>query len=182
MLKELKRKLRFELEKKEIFDIILYGSAIRRDSSPNDIDVMVIFLNGSLKERLEIIQQIKQKLDSKKTDIKQMLLKDLFSAELLSRKGILTEGISFRTEKKFCERLGLQSYSLFFYNLEDKTHTEKVKFNYILSGRTTSGVLKELSAKRIISGCITVPIENADILEKIMQDNEITYTRRDVLQ
>jgi hypothetical protein len=143
---------------------------------------MIVFLGGTLKDRLEILQRMKQKINTTKTDIKQMMLKDFFSAELLARKGILKEGISFKTEKRFCERIGFESYTLFFYNLEDKTHTEKVKFNYIMSGRTMQGMLKELNAERIISGCVKTPTENAEIMERIFKDNKVDYTRKDILQ
>ena len=61
MLKKLKKILKSE-KGKSIFDIVLYGSAVKGKSKPQDIDILVIFKYGSLKERLNKIQEIKNKL------------------------------------------------------------------------------------------------------------------------
>ena len=96
ILEKLKKYLKNE-RGKNIFDIVVFGSLVKGKSSPRDIDILVIFLQGALRERLDAIQEIKNKLKSKfdlNIDIKQTLLKDLFSPEFLARTGILLEGYS----------------------------------------------------------------------------------------
>ena len=92
MLKKLKKHLESEKDK-AIFDIVVYGSAVKGKEDARDIDILVIFLEGSLKERLDKLQEIKSRLKDVKIetplDIKQILLKDLFSSSFLARTGIL---------------------------------------------------------------------------------------------
>ena len=58
MLKELRKWLKSEKADKAIFDIVLYGSAVKGKYKPADIDIVVIFKEGTLKERLQKIQSM----------------------------------------------------------------------------------------------------------------------------
>ncbi len=184
MLKKLKKYLESAKKDKTIFDIIIYGSAVKGKTEARDVDVMAIFLEGSLKTRLDKIQDIKLRL--KKTieniDIKQMLLVDLFSSSFMARTGILLGGISVFKDKKFSETLGFKSYSLFWYNLKGLTHSQKVKFNYILAGRNTKGVIEELKGERLVSGAIKIPIKNSIIFEEILKKNNVNYSKKNILE
>ena len=187
MLKILKKCLESEKKDKAIFDIILYGSAVKGKRIARDIDIMVIFLEGSLRERLAKIQNIKNKLKivlkDKELDIKQTLLKDLFSPEFLARTGILLEGISIYKNKKFCETLGFKAFALFWYDLKGLTHTQKVKFNYILAGRRTSkGVVKVLKGERLAKGVVKIPIEHSIEFEEILKANHVNYKKKNILE
>ena len=105
MLKLLKKWLESEKKDKAIFDIVVYGSLVKGKTSARDIDLAVIFLKGTLRERLDKVQDIKSRIKprvSKELDIKQMLLQDLFSSDFLARTGILLEGKSLFTGKNFC--------------------------------------------------------------------------------
>ena len=184
ILKKLKKYLTSE-RRENIFDIIVFGSLVKGKLTPRDIDVSVIFLQGTLKERLDTIQEIKNRLKTKidlNIDIKQTLLKELFSPEFLARTGILLEGFSIFNNKKFCQTLGFESFTLFWYNLKALTHTQKVKFNYILSGRNQSGVIDLMKGKRLASGVIKIPIEYSLEFEKILKDNKISYNKKNILE
>lgn len=182
MLNKLKKILKSEKNNKKIFDIILYGSATRNEQKYNDIDVVIIFLEGNLEYRLEVVEKIKDKIKDKTVDIKQVLLKELFSPSFLARTGLLIEGISLFDGKKIAEKIGFQSYGLFFYTLEGLNHTQKIKFNYILSGRTTKGVIEQLNGQRMTSGAIKIPVENAQIFKDILEKNKIKYAYKNVLE
>jgi len=122
ILEKLKKYLRDEI-KENIFDIVVFGSLVKGKPSPRDIDLLVIFLQGALRERLDLIQEIRNKLKSKfdlNIDIKPALLKDLFSSEFLARTGILLEGYSISQNRKFCQTLGFNSYTIFWYDLKSK--------------------------------------------------------------
>jgi predicted nucleotidyltransferase len=176
-----------ESEKEErIFDIIIYGSLAKGKEEARDVDILAIFLEGTLRERLDRIQEIKQKIKKitdKEIDIKQIMLRELFSAEFLARTAILTEGISAFNNKKFCETLGLKSYTLFWYDLKGLSHTQKVKFNYILSGRNTlQGIIKEFSGERIASGAIKIPTQHTLEFEEILKNNKVNYKKKEILE
>jgi len=186
MLKNLKKYLKSEKKDKTIFDVIIYGSAVKGKEEAGDIDIAVIFLEGSLRKRIDKIQntklRLKKLIKDKILDIKQMLLKDLFSTSFLARTGILLEGISVFKDKKFCETLGFQSFTLFWYNLKGLTHTQKVKFNYILAGRDTKGVIEELKGERIANGAVKIPIENSIIFEEILKTNNISCSKKNIIE
>ncbi|MBR9691788.1 hypothetical protein GOV06_03290 [Candidatus Woesearchaeota archaeon] len=183
MLKRLKKHLESEKKDKTIFDIVIYGSAVKGKSEARDIDIMVIFLEGSLKERLDKIQRIKSKLKKiGNIDIKQMLLKDFFSSSFLARTGVLLEGISAFNRKRFSETLGFRAFTLFWYNLKRLSHAQKVKFNYILAGRGTRGVLDELNGIRLVNGAVKIPIENSAVFEEILKTNNADYSKKNILE
>jgi predicted nucleotidyltransferase len=181
MLTQLRKRLSSEKKDKNILDIILYGSSTRSGQKYNDIDIAVIFNSGTLKERLEKIHIVKEKLNMINIDIKAFLITDLFDKTQFARTGILLEGISLIDGKKFSEKLGLKPYTIFFYTLEGLTHTEKVKFNYLLSGRTVKGVIAQLDGKRLLNGCIKIPIENTELFKKILDKNKIQYSYEKML-
>jgi len=58
MLKDLKRNLKFEKKNNNIFDIVVYGSSVKGKLSPRDTDIIVLFLEGTLRQRIEVIQKI----------------------------------------------------------------------------------------------------------------------------
>ena len=137
MLKKLEKYLESEKKDKTIFDVVVYGSLVKGKTTSRDIDIAVIFVEGNLRERLDKIQDIKSKLKllHEKIDIKQITLKDLFSTDFFARTGILLEGVSIFRKKTFSEILGFKAHTLFWYGIKDLTHTQKVRFKYILAGR-----------------------------------------------
>lgn len=183
MLKILKKYLESEKKDKRIFDIVLYGSYVLGKEKARDTDILVIFLEGSLRERLDKIQRIKERLKKEinNIDIKQILIQDLFSQNFLARTGIFITGISVFNEKNFCEILGFRSFSLFLYNLKGLSHSQKVKFNYLLAGRNTKGIIEELGGERLVSGAVKIPIKNSFVFEEILKSNKINYRKKDVL-
>ncbi|MGV8169461.1 MAG: nucleotidyltransferase domain-containing protein [Candidatus Nanoarchaeia archaeon] len=184
MLKDLKKLLESEKHDKRIFELVIYGSILRNNSKPKDVDIAVIFLEGTLRERLDKIQEIKNKLKTLNLnlDIKQVLLKDFFAPEFLARTGILTEGYAVFNKKNFCETLGFRAYTIFTYALEGLNHTQKVKFNFILSGRNGEGMLEKMNAVRLAGGVIKVPINNALTAETILKNNNVKFSRKNVLE
>lgn len=182
MLEELKKCLKTELKDKGIFDIIIYGSLVKNKEDPNDIDILVIFNEGNLKKRLDKIQSIKHKIKRKeKIDIKGILWQELFQEEFFARSGVFLEGISIFTGKPFAERIDFNGFAIFVYNLTNKSHAEKVKFNYILSGRKSEGLIKNLKGKHLAPGVIEIPIKNSLEFEDLLKKNNIRYFKKEVL-
>lgn len=183
MLKKLRKYL--ESEDKTIFDIIVYGSSLKGKMKVNDLDILIIFLEGNLRERLSKLQAMKNKLKNKleiKLDIKQILLKELFTPEFFAKSGIFLEGFSLFRNKNFSEVLGFKPFSLFWYDLNKLNHNEKVKFNYILAGRNSKGLIKELNGKRLVKGAIKIPILNSLKFENVLRTNNVNYKKKNILE
>ena len=109
-------------------------------------------------------------------------MKDIFNPEFFAKTGIFLEGYSIFRGRKFSETLGFEPYSLFTYSLKGLSHTQKVKFNYLLAGRTTEGLLKEFKGERLVNGAVKVPLENSVEFEEILKQNRIEYKKRNILE
>lgn len=180
MLTKLKQWLNEEKKDKTIFDIVVYGSSVKGKTKPNDIDVVVIFKEGSLKERLMKIQAIKKKIEIP-VDIKGILWEELFRPEFFARAGILLEGFSIFENKLFSSKLGFEGCTLFTYSLQNKSHTEKIKFNYVLRGRNREGIIKKLEGYHKGPGVILIPIKNSVEFEDVLKMHAVEYSKKNVL-
>ncbi|MEK6922586.1 MAG: hypothetical protein AABX08_02180 [Nanoarchaeota archaeon] len=182
MLKELKRWLRNERQDRTIFDVVVYGSAVKSKDFPSDIDIAVLFIKGTLKERLSKIQSIKKKIKlPNRIDIKGILLEELFQEQFFARSGILLEGISIFDDKPFAHKIGFEGWAMFVYSLRNKTHAQKVKFNYLLRGRSVIGLIKKFEGKHLSPGIILIPIKNSIIFEDIFKSHKIDYSKKNIL-
>ncbi len=182
-LKYLKSICRKFAEKHEVFDIVLYGSVVRRSGDARDLDLLLIFENRSLKERTEISQNLKEAV-TKKTkgvDIKTINLKEFFDAVFLARQGILVEGYSLLDDIPFCEKFGFKGYNLFTYDLKNMDHTMKTRFTYALIGRNRPGMIKKINAQPIGKAVVLVSVENSLIFESFLRKWNVNFKRRGIL-
>ena len=62
------------------------------------------------------------------------------------------------------------------YNLKDKSHTEKVKFNYLLNGRGSEGLLKKMGGKHLGPGIIQIPINHTLEFDEILKKHKVKYS------
>lgn len=171
--------------KKEIpfFDAVVFGSIVKGSLNPSDLDLVLIFENKSLKERVELASKVKSKLNLKeiKLDLQTINLSELFEKNFLARQSILIEGYSLIHRKNFSEVLGFKGFSIFSYNLSGLNHLEKTKFIYALIGRNSPGLVKKCSGKSLGRGCFLIPVENSLIFEDFLKKWKINYTRSDCL-
>lgn len=172
------------VKKHEIFDIVLYGSSVKGKLEPNDMDILVIFENFSIKERTDLTQELKNILKKcGKPDIKSINLSELFSKDFLARQGLLIEGYSLVHEKKFAELLGFRGFAIFNYNLKKMNKNEKTKFIYALIGRRKeTGILKKIEAIPLGKGVVKVPVENSIMFQEFLEKWKIDYTQKDILE
>ena len=176
--KDLKKKY------KEIIDFIVYGSYVKGKSKAEDIDLMILFLDKSLKKRLDIIQELKNtvKKEYPDIDIKSMNITELFNKDLLARQGILIEGISLVSGRSFAETLGFRSCSLFNFNLKNLKHKDKIRFNYALYGRKEKGFLHDINGEYLGRGVVKVPIKESDNFEEFLERWNINYKTKKILE
>lgn len=167
---------------KEIFDIVLYGSLAKNKREINDIDVLFIFNNLKLENRLEIIQKFKKQLRIKNLDIKSINLNELFDKTFIAKQGILTEGISLIDKKPFSEKFGFKGFGLFHYKTKNLSNTEKVRFSYALNGRRKEkGFLQKTNAKRLGKEVILVPISALGLFCEFLEKWKVEFTVKQIL-
>jgi len=173
-----------KIKEEDLYDLVVYGSIVKGKSYPKDIDIMGIFLEGSLKYRLEIMQKIKSKLEisySIPLDVKSMLLTDFFKPEFLARQGVILEGKSLIDGKNIASKFGFKGYKLFTYNLAGLNNSEKTRYIYALSGRYGKGVLERAKGTSLGKGVIIVPIENSLEFEEFLESWKISYKSQNIL-
>ena len=161
---------------KDVFDILQFGSSIFENSSPNDVDIAVIFQKIPLKEQLSQAQEIKKQLQ-KKTNlplhIKSFDLYSLFESSNFAKESILFYGKSLITNEYFSRKLGLTPVIQIEYSLKKLAKKDKIKFNYLLNGKKEKyGLLRKYGGSLTKPGQIEIKPEH----EKIFVDKikEIT--------
>jgi predicted nucleotidyltransferase len=146
------------ISSKDIFDIVLFGSASKSDRY-NDIDVAIILkVKKTLKEKLEISQQLRNLNPDHELDVKVIEIDDLLDQNFIARQAILAEGISFQDNRYLHEKFGFKTYAYFNYDISKLTYSKKKTLYYALNGRTTKGLFKEKNAVSISNTLIKVPL------------------------
>jgi len=172
MLKELGSCLKDYRKEKNIFDMVVYGSS-------SDTEIAVIFKVGVLKDRLAKVQEIKKKIKFGK--VKGFLFDELFQEQFFGRSELFLEGVSIFDGKPFSHKIDFEGFALFVYNLRDKTHNEKVKFNYLLSGRNDQGVVEWLEGEHVSPGVVKIPVKNAAEFEEILKKHNVNFFKYNIL-
>lgn len=167
-----------------IFDIVMYGSAVKGEEEPADMDILLIFLEKKLKERLEIAQKFKQSIREKvkKADVKTINIGEVFDSNFLARQGVLIEGYSLLHGVSLAKRLGFEGNVLFNYGLRNLNHNDKTRFTYSLIGRRgEEGMIKKVGGASLGKGVVLVPIGNSLIFENFLKTWRLEYKRKDVM-
>lgn len=168
-------------EKHDIFDIVLYGSAITGKREARDVDLLLLFKSETLKRRAEIAQELKEVLAVENPDVKTLNLPELFGSDFLARQALLVEGYSLLHDAPFSERLGFRGGVMFTYSLKSLGHNKKTRFTYALSGRQGEGIREKLGIESLGRGAVLVPVENSSIFESFLQQWDAAYEKKKVL-
>jgi len=169
-------------KKYKIFDIILYGSAVKGKLEPRDIDILIILENEDLDKRdlsYEFKNILKEKI--KEVDIKTIKLSEFFDSKFLARQGVLIEGYSLVDKVSLSGKFGFDGFTLFTYDLKNLDHNKKTQFVYALLGRKGQGLIKKLNAVKLSRGAFLIPIENSNIFEDFLDNWKINYVKKKTL-
>ena len=152
---------------KDVFDILQFGSSIFEYSSPNDIDIAVIFQKIPLREQLLHAQKIKKQLEDKTAlpiHIKSFDLYSLFESSNFAKESMLFYGKSLITKKYFSIKLGLNPVIQIEYSLKNLDKREKINFNYLLNGKKEKyGLLRKYGGELKKPGLIEISPEHEKI-------------------
>jgi|SRR3989344_7115060 len=166
----------------DILDIIQFGSSIKSEN-PNDLDIAVIYNKMSVKEQLLESQKIKKQIQEKtklSVHIHSFDLYSLFDESNFSKEGILFEGKSLISGDSFALHLGLLPKIQISYSLIELPKKDKIRFNYLLSGKGGEySLLKKYGGKLIKPGLIEINPEDEQVFIKKMKQitDKITITK-----
>lgn len=171
------KKIKSWITKNKAIDVILFGSTMRGKSMPRDIDICIIIKDSFEEKSIDLVDSLGKLLDSSslKFQISIMTASAFVKGDTLA-KTLLTEGYSILRNLSFSYNFGFESKSMFIYNLNNFTQSERVQLHYLMKGRYGSkGILKEIGGKFIGKGAILVSTEKEDILKEVFEKWEIDY-------
>ncbi len=152
---------------KNVFDIVQFGSSVIESREPRDLDIVVIFQKIPLKEQLEESQKIKrqlQKISEISIHITSFDLYSLFDKSNFAKENILFYGKSVISGNYFVKKFGLNPRVQISYSLENLKKKDKIRFNYILSGKKGKyGLLRKYGGELLKPGLIEIFPEYKDI-------------------
>jgi len=152
----------YKEKKKEILDIILFGSTTRGKERPNDIDILIIYKE---KEDLETDYRIRKELEKDYPNI-QIISKtweSLLSKNFPARESIFAEGVSLLRKEALAKSLGFKKNILFRYELKGWTQSKRMQFQYALYGRDkNSGIVKRLHLQKFGDTQFLCPVEKSE--------------------
>ncbi len=167
--------------KGELIDIIAFGSAVRGNESPADLDLLLLFRDevGS-----EAVYELRGMLEKGrfKADVLGKNWGEMLSSDFLAREGVLSEGVSLVFRKSLAEGFGYRSFVMFRYDMKGKSNTEVTKFYYALYGRKREGgFLKEVKGLKFTKNVILSQVENADKVAEFLGNWKMEFKRAQVL-
>lgn len=164
--------------KKEIVDIVIFGSFVKNKLKPNDIDICIIF-----REKIEqtILKGIEAFL-GEKHHVSSLVIDNFFTNPHSLSKTLLLEGKSLITGKSIADVFALTPKTLYSYDLSSEEGAKKVKFVYLLRGRNSSdGLVKEWKGEFISNSSFITPIEKDEEIMEVMNKWKIKYKRKKLL-
>lgn len=171
------RRLKQWIKKNKVVDIVIFGSSLRGNLNPKDIDMCIIIKDSDGKKSIDLVDSLGRLTDNFKLKFHiNVLTSSSFISGNTLAKTLLNEGYSIRYDKDFSSILGFENKSLFVYVLKHFFPSKRVKFHYMLKGRYGSrGILKDVNGKFIGAGSILVPTEKEDLLKAIFDKWDVKY-------
>ena len=170
---------------KNVVDIVQYGSSVIEGNTPNDIDVAVLFNKIPVKDQLNESQNIKKqltKISPLPVHIKAFDLYSLFDKSNFAKEGIFFYGKSIIRKDYFSESLGLMPKLHIFYSLEKIKKKDKIRFNYMLSGKGGEyGLLREHKGELLKPGLIEINPESENVFVNSIKEFKVDFRVKKVL-
>lgn len=176
------QKLKSEIKNfktESIFDIVAYGSVVRGKEKANDLDIAIILnKKEKLNEKLKMAAKLKDGLDFLEidVDVKTIDILDLLDPTFIARQAILTEGYSLLNRKFLHESFGFNAFTIFTYDLQNLTESQKKMLYYALKGRRgQKGMLKLKGGEQLSNCMIKVPIQHSEEFKSLMKKLKFNY-------
>lgn len=189
MLKKLLKNTKFRSEinsffrknKKEIIDIILFGSIVKGKEKPKDIDILLVY---KTKADLDTSYGLTKSLERQgfKVSITSKAYKDIFKPAFIAREAVLSEGYSLINNTFISEGLGYSNLAMFRYSLKGLSKSERMRFYYSLYGRgKDKGMLHKLKSNKFSNEIIISPVSSIEEMRTYLDSWKIKYIEMPVL-
>lgn len=178
---------KYKEQNKAVWDIVLYGSSVRGNQNPRDIDIAILLKQKTEeKQKLELAQELKEsiekKLTSKNIDVRALDLEDFLNPYLLARQGIIAESYLLIKKEYLANILGFEGIVYIRYKLNNLTPSQKKMFYYTLKGRRNmQGILKEINGQLISREVLRIPLQAIGEIEQILKLHKINYSTEYVM-
>lgn len=158
----------YKRHKKEIFDIIIFGSITKGKEREfvKDIDICIIFKGLKQQKILDELNKLKN------LHINYLYLDELYIQTLW--KTLIREGISIIHNKRISELFNLEPYGLYTYEL--KSLKNKSRFSQVLKGYKAESILKKVNGIILKPGVILIPIQNIEFFRTFLETWNVKYT------
>ena len=167
-----KRKLKKVLADKEVYDVLLFGSAIKGKAQPRDIDVCLI-THKKIEAEVKNLSGV---------HISIMKPEEFFTEQSSLANTLLREGYSLKKGMFLAEELRFKNKVLFTYRLNNKKNNEKVKIVTILRGKgSNNGLVQDQGGEWIAQQVFQMPIDTEQLIDQFLRHNKINYTKNYVL-
>lgn len=164
--------------KAKVVDIVLFGSAIKGKSNPNDIDLCIVFRD---KVDVNIVKEVELMVGDE-FHVSSLVVDNFFTNVHTLAKTIFFEGKSILTNTNLSESLGLSGWLLYSYNLPKEDHSRKVRFVYLLRGRKNdNGLVKRWGGEFISNSAFMLPVNKDNEAQDVFNTWKIDFKRRKVL-
>jgi len=169
IITSIKKKLKKELNNKEILDIILFGSAVKGKTSPQDID-------------LAIISNKTFRIEQEGFHFSLIKPEEFFIKPQSIITTLLREGYSLKHNKPFSEIYDFKRRVLFKYELKDLSGSLKVRIVQILKGnKNKKGLVNENHGEWIANQVFLIPSEDSYIFDKFFQKFKVNFNKYYIL-
>jgi len=170
----------YNKNKKEIVDIVIFGSFVKGKILPKDIDICIVFREKINEELNKMIgDEFSKKLV---VHVSSLLIDNFFLKTHSLAKTLLKEGASLVNGKSLSENLGFSQNVLFSYSLKGKEQKEKTKIVYVLKGRNKkSGFVDSVNGKWLADNCFIIPVNADNEVMKILNKWQVKYERKNIL-
>lgn len=168
-LSKLKNKLKPFLRRKDVIDIVLFGSVVKGKALPRDVDAAIISESDI------------------KPDIEGFHISLLKPLEFLRdpptlATTLLKEGYSLRTGRSFSENFRFKSKVLFIYNLTSLSNSEKVRMVNNLRGKDgAKGLVEEYGGEWLSNSVFISFLDNEYIFEQFFITNKVKFKKFNIL-
>ena len=170
---------------KDVFDIVQFGSSVEEGKTPNDLDISIIFNKIPLKEQLDQAQEIKKQLEKLveiPVHINSFDLYSLFDSSNFAKESILFSGKSIIHGDDFAKRFGFSPKIQIYYSLKKMKKKDKVRFNYMLSGKGGEyGLLREHKGELLKPGLIEINPEFKNIFVNSIKEYKVDFKVKSVM-
>lgn len=165
-----------------IVDVFLFGSYVKNKSNPSDIDICIVFKDKIGLNKVHLFEETLSQ-NNINSHISFLTVSQFFTKMHALSRTQMFEGISLINGESMAERYGLKSLTMYSYNLNSLSSSDKVRFVYFIRGRNKKkGIIAQLNGKFLSKSCFVVPVQyDAEILQALEQWN-IEFTRQKIFQ